>query len=1080
MIKKILWVGMVLIVSLALFACKEDITLSISQLSVTIIEGETYQIDYTSNDQVIIFNSNDESIVTVSETGLVEAVSTGTTTVTVTSSKDSSVSVELSITVSPDLTIVVDTDAYTIHVGDQQAISFVSNYDVTFESSDESMVTIDENGNIEGLAEGEVKIKIISAIDTSVFKEVTITVRKVIDLDVAHDLYELWIGKNETISYTSNDDVRFEIEDDTVISISPEGIITGLKNGVTTVEIISVYDEDVSITVEVRVYLDAETLLVSGHNKLNVDETTTLIAEVGPEDSYQHVTWTSSNEDVVFVDENGNVTALKNGTATVTATSNFDETLTGSIIIEVVNYLIVDASKTTSDSTTYEDITFEYGIKLFSNIQDAIDAASDNATIFVFAGTYNEDLLIDVEYVSIKGFTGTILQGEIIVDANHVQLSNLEFTGTSTITNQQTIGNLTFNNNTIKDITSSAVFMHIDGISNLEIKGNVFSNISGNAIVIENYLSGIIHVYDNQITNASTAIKVLAVDDYALDTKVQIERNTINQVEVGIEIQTITAINIIDYVRFNTVINYTNLAAKANENHNVDFTLNYWGKPEPEIIDFEGITYHELRGYYSDATSIISESKYNPLIPVKIIPESEEILIEVGDTYTMSYEVLPIGSDPDRVRFITSSPDNIQFQSYGVAKGLKSGFASVTLRLSNDFSVNALVNIEVTTDPGIEITPSITKQDLLVGDTLVLDSMVFPFQIKDELVIYESLNPDVATINQNGEITSLTAGIVTFVAKLDSDYNVNTEYTIEFRSSLDENNLLDLLTTHQLAYTTQHEWLQYGVAFNYMEIRYDSVSRYLFQNIDINTSKLLPVYSAIRPGTLKPAHPDGITTYNPENVYWVVVHETANTSPGQGALAHANYLWNATQAKNPLWVSWHYTMDDTYTYQHVPEDEIAFHAGDGSVLPGQSSTYLGGGNRNGVGIEMSVATGEDMYLTFQRTAKLSADILARYNLPRSHIKFHQDFSGKWCPQGMLRGGMVPIFQELADAEYEIRLAQGERTIIFESNNPEYVDQTGRVIQMPNRSMTVSYTVTVVDDGISTSRTFFTYLPGTMH
>ena len=76
--------------------------------------------------------------------------------------------------------------------------------------------------------------------------------------------------------------------------------------------------------------------------------------------------------------------------------------------------------------------------------------------------------------------------------------------------------------------------------------------------------------------------------------------------------------------------------------------------------------------------------------------------------------------------------------------------------------------------------------------------------------------------------------------------------------------------------------------------------------------------------------------------------------------------------------------------------------------------------------------------------------------------------------------MVPVFQELADAEYAIRYAQGERTILFETNNPDYLDNTGRIIVMPDRPMTVSYTVTVTEGGVSTSRTFFTYLPGTVH
>ena len=29
-----------------------------------------------------------------------------------------------------------------------------------------------------------------------------------------------------------------------------------------------------------------------------------------------------------------------------------------------------------------------------------------------------------------------------------------------------------------------------------------------------------------------------------------------------------------------------------------------------------------------------------------------------------------------------------------------------------------------------------------------------------------------------------------------------------------------------------------------------------------------------------------------------------------------------------LWASWHFTMDDKYLYQHLPETERGFHAGD--------------------------------------------------------------------------------------------------------------------------------------------------------
>ena len=52
-------------------------------------------------------------------------------------------------------------------------------------------------------------------------------------------------------------------------------------------------------------------------------------------------------------------------------------------------------------------------------------------------------------------------------------------------------------------------------------------------------------------------------------------------------------------------------------------------------------------------------------------------------------------------------------------------------------------------------------------------------------------------------------------------------------------------------------------------------------------------------------------------------------------------------------------------------------------------------------------------------------------------------------------------------------------ITFTSNNPEFLDNTGRIIEMPDRAMTVSYTITVNVNDVETSRTFYSYLP-TIH
>ena len=57
---------------------------------------------------------------------------------------------------------------------------------------------------------------------------------------------------------------------------------------------------------------------------------------------------------------------------------------------------------------------------------------------------------------------------------------------------------------------------------------------------------------------------------------------------------------------------------------------------------------------------------------------------------------------------------------------------------------------------------------------------------------------------------------------------------------------------------------------------------------------------------------------------YLTVHNTANGDKGADAQMHARYLLNGTGDR---YVSWHFTVDDTVIYQHLPLDESGWHAG---------------------------------------------------------------------------------------------------------------------------------------------------------
>ncbi len=61
------------------------------------------------------------------------------------------------------------------------------------------------------------------------------------------------------------------------------------------------------------------------------------------------------------------------------------------------------------------------------------------------------------------------------------------------------------------------------------------------------------------------------------------------------------------------------------------------------------------------------------------------------------------------------------------------------------------------------------------------------------------------------------------------------------------------------------------------------------------------------------------------SVEFITIHDTAGESAGANAKAHANLVSSGYSA------SWHYAVDQDGAYQSIPLDEVAWHAGDGSL-----------------------------------------------------------------------------------------------------------------------------------------------------
>ncbi len=138
-----------------------------------------------------------------------------------------------------------------------------------------------------------------------------------------------------------------------------------------------------------------------------------------------------------------------------------------------------------------------------------------------------------------------------------------------------------------------------------------------------------------------------------------------------------------------------------------------------------------------------------------------------------------------------------------------------------------------------------------------------------------------------------------------------------------------------------------------------------------------------------------------------------------------------------------------------------------------------GGNYNSIGIESCVNKGSDLWYTWQKTAQLVAQLMQQFNLSIERVKGHHFYTAKDCPQPMLENDLEIWYEfvELVKAEYELLTKFNDYNITVVSNNPDIVNNRGRVINRPYLTTSVSYTVTIEKDGVEQSITLYSLVEG---
>lgn len=263
----------------------------------------------------------------------------------------------------------------------QQALATITpteafNQRVVWNSSNENVLTVSANGEIAAVSPGEATIKVTSE-DGGHTDSVKISVfEHTIGVELQEQL-NIKVGEHVKLSATtlplktSDGLVHWESDDEYIATIDNKGFVFGVKQGSCVIKAISVdggYTAECVVTVEQPV---AQLLLAEHNISLNVGESRKLSATVLPTNAdNKSLVWSSSNSEVVTIDENGEIEALQAGNAYIKVVSVDNPSALDSCMVSVVQ-------PTTGITLSHVNYTFN---AIGESVQLTATVSPENAT----------------------------------------------------------------------------------------------------------------------------------------------------------------------------------------------------------------------------------------------------------------------------------------------------------------------------------------------------------------------------------------------------------------------------------------------------------------------------------------------------------------------------------------------------------------------------------------------------------------------------------------------------------------------------------------------------------------------------
>ena len=750
--------------------------LTIDQDDFTMAKGTTDKLSVTATPEAALigktvnWSSSDDSVVKVDQDGNIEAVGVGEATITASCEEFSDT---VTITVNAPLTgITLNTQETSIKKGDTADLDVIytpedttDDKTVTWTSSDDTVATVDENGVVTALKDGETTITATVGSHTA---ECLVHVREVPLQGIELDKSAITMNKGEKsealkVSYNPEDTtddktVTWSSEDEDIATVE-NGVVTAVGAGETT---ITATVGEFTATCEVTVLSPLESISVEADGEtdsLEVGDTVNLTVKYNPEDTTddKKVTWTSSDDTVATVDENGVVTAVGGGTATITADVNgHTATCDIKVLIHTTGISLGSEELQLAKGEVSDPIEVTYNPENTDDSKELTWTSSDDTV-----ATVDENGAV----TAVGGGTATI---RATLNANESIYAECEVTvsvplESITLTaDKETDGleagdtvNLTVHYNPADTTVDKAVTWTSsnDAVATVDENG-VVTAVGGGTATITATVSGISATCDIKVLTHTTGISLGT-------TSMELMKGEVSD-----------------------PIIVTFEPADTDDSKEVT-----WSSDDTAVavVDSEG----RVTGI-SEGTAVITATAVDGghtascTVTVKEIHVENAVLADdtpselyIGQSHTINVVITPENvTDEVTYSYASSDTDVAAVDENGVVSALKAGTATITVTVTaGDFTKTLSFDVEVKEIPleGIAFKEEI--KTLEEGQSAQLEILYNPENTTvDRTVTWNSSDPTVATV-ENGLVKALKAGTTVITATV-GDKEISYELTV--------------------------------------------------------------------------------------------------------------------------------------------------------------------------------------------------------------------------------------------------------------------------------------------------------------